>query len=202
MAVWFRLPCHTEPVSKRGFALKVAPIVPERRKLSALAAGTGRLGCLRVLSAWGSPLDRATWDAAATRGHLPVLRYLHKEKPKERGLSTMACAVECGDLDCLKFLHSIGPEWYTMEIAAAEGQLEVFDYLIEQGCPISAPVCVAAAETSQYECLRHLRFHGCPWDAHTTTAIFTRSLYCHRLVLLTCFSSDSTAFTDASLIRI
>jgi hypothetical protein len=60
-------------------AMQVVLTYEERSKLTALAAGGGRLGCLKVLRGWEYPLDHATWEAAAGGGHLPTLRYLREE---------------------------------------------------------------------------------------------------------------------------
>jgi hypothetical protein len=142
----------------------------ECSQLSALAAGAGSLGCLKVLCAWKYPADNAAWTAAAAGGQLPTLRFLQEESAATCGTGVTCGAAAAGHLDCLQFLHGMNASWdlRTAEATAEAGQLECLAYLVEHGCPVDELTCAGAAEGGQYECLRYLHSQGCAWDFTTT----------------------------------
>ncbi len=55
-------------------------------------------------------------------------------------------------------------------IAAKYGQLDVLQWLRENGCPWNAVTCSAAAEGGHLSCLQWRRENGCPWNFFTCSA--------------------------------
>jgi len=74
-------------------------------------------------------------EVAAAGGHLECLKYLHSLGPNQAQKATMHAA-QNGKLECLKFLHEQGYKWDASVtwMAAANGQLECLKYAIEHGC--------------------------------------------------------------------
>jgi hypothetical protein len=142
----------------------------EGSNIAVLAAGTGRLECLKVLGALNYPLDYQSWAAAAKGGHLDILHYLHEKSQAGCGIYTTMYAAVGGHRDCLKFLHSMGAPWNTdtADCTAKAGKVACLAYLVENGCEVGPLTCAGAAENGQYECLRYLHEHGCQWDSETT----------------------------------
>ncbi len=153
----------------------------EQRDVPAIAAGTGHLGCLKVLFAWEYFPEENTWAAAAGAGHLHTLRYLRQETEGTCSwIATESCA-SAGHLECLKYLHSIDARWdlCVANSTAAAGQLACLAYLVENGCRVDASTCAEAALNGHVECLRYLRSRGCPWDINTTwDAALNGHLWC------------------------
>jgi hypothetical protein len=48
---------------------------------------------------------------------------------------------------------------------AETGQLEVLEWVTEEGCPLTEDACVAGARGGQIPSLQWIREQGCPWDA-------------------------------------
>ncbi len=152
-------------------AKQVEPSDEQRREFAALAAKTGKLGCLEVLDDWGYPMEDSTWAAAAAEGHVDTLRWLHQLAPEEEcGEEVSQRAAEAGHLDCLIFLYSIDARWdsWTTALAARHGHLPCLAFLMSHGCPFDANTSSGAGFGGHIDCLRHLRTHGCLWDWETT----------------------------------
>jgi hypothetical protein len=154
-----------------GFPMQVEINEYEGSELAALAAGTGRLACFKILWTPNYLLIDSAWDAAAKGGHLDILHYLHENSLVTRGMWAANTAAIHGHLDCLTFLLSVNPHWdyYIANDAAKAGQLECLAYLFEHGYPVGRMTCSAAAEEGRLDCLRYLHVRGCPWDSFTTS---------------------------------
>jgi hypothetical protein len=138
-------------------------------ELTAQAAESGRVECLKVLHIRSIPPNDKTWISAATAGQLDVLRWLHSVQPWAH-TTAASYAADAGHLDCFSFLHSIYAYWdeYSAMTTAKEGQLACLAFMIEHGCRLSSVICSGAAEGGRIDCLRYLHSQGCPWDAYTT----------------------------------
>ena len=102
------------------------------------------------------------------------------------GLMCM-CAAGAGELVILKWLRQHSASWdeYSLIDAAACGHLDVMQWAIENGCPMTASVSHSAAEAGwegydeddSLETLKFLHKHGCPFDAETCQrAVFSGKL--------------------------
>ncbi|ATZ81240.1 ankyrin repeat domain-containing protein [Bodo saltans virus] len=69
-----------------------------------------------------------------------------------------------GHLGCLKYLHENGCHWdeLTCVYAAYYGQLECLKYAHENGCPWNSITCKCALQNGNLECLKYARENGCP----------------------------------------
>jgi hypothetical protein len=103
-------------------------------------------------------------EYAASKGHLPLLRAVHKmlDEPlwAEEGLTcatyTEASAIVLGAIS---------------RIAANNGQLHVLRYLHDGvGCPLDVDTCSSAALGGHLDCLQYAHEHGCLWDDDTCSS--------------------------------
>ncbi|CAK4236016.1 unnamed protein product [Aphanomyces euteiches] len=107
----------------------------------------------------GSKCHSMVLDAAASNGHLDIVRFLHESN---QPCSTLAMdqASEHGQLDVIKYMHSVRSEGCTkaaIERAATNGHTEVVYYLVEQvGAPCSVFALTAAAAHGYGDIVRYL----------------------------------------------
>ena len=82
---------------------------------------------------------------------------------KERFCWRMA---QNGNLELLQYLHENGCPWdkRTCSEAALYGHLECLQYAHEKGCPWNEETCSEAAKNGHQECLKYARENGCSWD--------------------------------------
>jgi hypothetical protein len=81
----------------------------------------------------------------------------------------MIAAAERGDLPCIQYLHHAGYPWsdqYTHNVSmvscilAMRGHLACLTYAVENGCPIDSVSCAGATEEGEIDCLRYLHEQG------------------------------------------
>ena len=75
---------------------------------------------------------------------------------------------QMGNLDLLQFLHENGCPWHeeTSSVAAELGHLECMKYAHENGCPWNEFTCSEAAFSGHLECLKYAHENGCPGSAN------------------------------------
>ena len=80
---------------------------------------------------------------------------------KERFCHKMA---EKGNVELLQFLHENGCPWgeSTCYVAAKNGHLECLRYAHENECPWDEDTCLIAALNGHLECLKYAHESGCP----------------------------------------
>ena len=85
------------------------------------------------------------------------------EEKKKRFCSKMA---EKGNLELLQFLHENGCPWdeETCTRAAQYGHLECLKYAHENGCPWHEDTCAYATSRGHLDCLQYAHENGCPWN--------------------------------------
>jgi hypothetical protein len=73
-------------------------------------------------------------------------------------------AAKSGNLEMVKWLHSISFPWneWTCSHAAGTGNLEILMWLHSAGCPWDEKTCQAAADGGFRETLQWAIDHGCP----------------------------------------
>ena len=88
---------------------------------------------------------------------------------KERFCAEMA---QNGNLELLQFLHENGCPWdiRTCSWAALYGHFECLKYAHEKGCPWDEWTCSWAAEYGHLECLIYAHENGCPWHESTCSS--------------------------------
>jgi hypothetical protein len=103
-------------------------------------------------------------EYAASKGYLPLLRAVHKmlEKPlwTKKGLT------------CVKYAEAgatkrINWDFPLSRIAAIHGQLQVLQFLHEDGYPLDVIICYWAAKGGNWRCLQYAHEHGFVWEATT-----------------------------------
>ncbi|WBR14210.1 Ankyrin repeat protein [Pandoravirus kuranda] len=140
------------------------------------AAAAGHVACVEHAIAKGQrPLAR-TFCAAATGGHLAVLKMLSRQEalPPPAPMVALigapawdecACsaAASSGHLDCLAFLHDNGCPWdaWTLVAADCNGHVDCGDYARARGCPEEPPRICSARDIAR--CTHEHRLLGSDW---------------------------------------
>lgn len=135
-----------------------------------LAAGSGRVDCLRILYEHGSPRgEYEATEAAAAGGHIECLKFMHKCTPaSEYGRlwdgKAPAAAATNGHLAILRFLHRKQCPWdvSATEGAARSGHLRCMRYLHKCGGKLTERAMAAAAYGGHLSCVRFMHRHKCP----------------------------------------
>ena len=83
-----------------------------------------------------------------------------------------AVALRWGNLQMFQWLRDEGCPWHesTCAEAASNGHLEMLQWLRENGCPWDQETCSRAAGNGHLDVLQWARSNGCPWDNSTCAA--------------------------------
>jgi hypothetical protein len=137
--------CTLSPEQRAKLQMQCKLNEEERGELAALACGSGKLECLKVLRNQfilpnGYPGIEDTWRAAAAAGHLDILQWLHEIRAGFCGFAA-SHAAHAGHLDCLSFLHSVDAYWdeFHAMTTAKRGQLACLAFMVEHGCHLFPP---------------------------------------------------------------
>jgi hypothetical protein len=124
-----------------------------------------------VLDGINDDYIRATPAAAAKYNATRVLSHiLAHSRPYHYPLrKAMKRALVNDNQDCVRMLSPHCKPFNAVVVAAACGSIQSIDILIADGHALCESACAAAASWGRFEVLRHLRSHGCPWDARTCT---------------------------------
>jgi hypothetical protein len=98
-------------------------------------------------------------EGAASSGSIEMMLYARQQLGCELNAVVMEAAATKGHLSMCKFLRAEGCAWDTAapKWAAYCGHLDTLCWLLEQGCPWDATeVCNEAAEGGRLEVMRHL----------------------------------------------
>jgi len=143
----------------------VISLPPSRRMREAIASGYVLIvKCLREMN--------YPWDG------------VHRSKASTIPFSCTAAA-SCGHLHVLRYIHEHDGEWdaTTALAAARSGHLSCLQYLHEEGCPWDAKCCSVAANRGHLQCLRYCHTHGAPLlESTATCATLNNQLECSKYV--------------------
>ncbi|CAM9244163.1 unnamed protein product [Chrysoparadoxa australica] len=148
-------------------------------KLFSKAAESGNIGVCMKLKSLSCPCSDLTCYAAATGGHLKLLRWLREgPDPCPWRLTTCMAAARGGHMELLQWLRAgADPCPWSVDscLAAAEGgHLEILQWLRGGTCPCPwyEDVCLIAARGGHLEMLKWLREgpDPCPWNEDTCEA--------------------------------
>jgi hypothetical protein len=110
---------------------------------------------------------------AALGGHLEVVQLLVSEG-LHIGHYTCAAAARGGQLEVLKCLRQnhrcTSNAWLICAAIAGGPHMHVISWALDEGCPVDASVCTAAAAKGDLSLLQQLRARGVPWDEDTCAA--------------------------------
>jgi hypothetical protein len=118
------------------------------------AAQCSNLYILSWLHCKGCSVPATVAREAASRGNVPMLRWLFMQKElvpnDELTLAAAAAAAAAGQLDTCKYLCSMTGVWgfKVLYAAAHSGQLDTLRWLYEQGCPLDLPFTTVQAGCS------------------------------------------------------
>ena len=136
------------------------------------AAMGGQLPTLQWLHSQGCPWDHLTCNHAAKGGHLRLLQWAVNNNAPTNPFTCVAAA-EGGQLEILKWMaestlplhrtlpagHLAIPDKSTVDMAAQKGNVEMLQWLWEEGCEVDAQALEAAVQNDHVECLE--------WAANT-----------------------------------
>jgi len=161
------------------------------------AARSGRLQAMRLIYAQCPELSRDDAEAAARRGHLEALQWMHAHGlVLDKGICAAAATAYRGALVALQWLHQVGCPWdqRTCATAAGRGDLPLLEWLRDPerappcpwdsestcpGAPRESDACERAAVGGHTKVLQWLRSahhpSPCTWD----DCLVTHSLLDH-----------------------
>jgi len=122
--------------------------------------------------------DASTCTAAASGGHLDVLKWARQELIPW-GEDTFDEAVKNGHFELLRWAHGEGCKWSINSLRLAclnPRRLDIATWLHEQNCPAPADLCTVVAIKGGKLGLQHLRGLGYPWhgDFYKSVARYGR----------------------------
>lgn len=102
---------------------------------------------------------------ACKNGHLECLKYMHENGFEWYSVAATYAALN-GHLDCLKFIHQMGYVWdeNTAIYAAQCPNSEILKYVLMNGCPHNQFVCYGAIEKGLMDNLKFAYEFGCEYD--------------------------------------
>ena len=133
------------------------------------AAMHNHVHCLKILHRYGTNIkwDEQVCEMAAYNGSLEVLRYLRKHHCPWDDYSYEA-AVDSSQIEVLKYLFEnncpIGLGSHVMSACAVKGDLNILKYLHSIGFYWNEQVCAHAVEHNHFDMLKYLHVNNCPWD--------------------------------------
>jgi hypothetical protein len=116
-----------------------------------ICAFRGYLSLFQLAFPWISGPEYI-YEYAALGGHLNIIKWAKWRRIGEMDSNTCTNAVRGGHFDLLKHVRTqYGCEWdvFTSAAAAESGQLEIFKWLIEEGCPYDMNWC----KRSKHKCI-------------------------------------------------
>eukprot|EP00941_MAST-03F_sp_MAST-3F-sp1_P002800 g2800.t1 len=119
-------------------------------------------------------LDEKCCEAAAKRGDILLLQWLHNENCR-MDETTCHRAAENGHLHILKWIRFVkqSSSLWSEKVCiatASKGHQNILEWLHKQDVPWDARACAAAAQNGHLDVLKYLHKNGCPWNEDTTTA--------------------------------
>ena len=120
----------------------------------------------------GGPLRTWVWSHVLLPGSVALAKWALVEGcPRERGdgITMAAAAAQFGHMELVLWLiQELGfaMDRNVMGYAAGSGNLELVQWLRDEGCPWDCWTCYYAVDYGRVEVLRWLRENRCPWTAH------------------------------------
>jgi hypothetical protein len=111
------------------------------------------------------PWDAKTCISAAQYGHLPCLKFAHKNGCQVQYIFSTVRAID--SLACLKYIcENIASDPRTaVNPGANNGSVECLMYLHQRGVMMTTEDCVAAASGGHLEALQFSKEIKCPWSS-------------------------------------
>lgn len=112
------------------------------------------------------PLSWQTCSAAATGGHVDVLRWLVDNNCKFDVGTIFGEAIKGRHPKVIEYMQSHGHTWPhgATAMAAVSGSLDILQWAHRDGCPCTAMTAWHAAQGGHVEALMWLRENRCEWD--------------------------------------
>ena len=145
------------------------------------ATRSGRIRTVVWLVSMGVKCDNDLAGAAATYGHLPLVKWLYARDCRIDGF--LPEIVECGNLHILQWFYAMGGRLgngYLCSRAALSGCLETVKWLYDHGCQLDYWTYKAAAQRGHVHILEWARQQDCK---------FPKRPYTERSESLTCYAA-------------
>lgn len=111
------------------------------------------------------PLTKETFNTVVEYGNLENMKWLHSVGcPWDEW--TFAMTAKHRNFETIKWLHSVGCPWnnWTFTCVTERGDFEIIKWLHEQGCPWNEETFYDAAREGNLDIIKWLHEKGCPWD--------------------------------------
>lgn len=132
------------------------------------SAKNGHLDIVKYLGSVNAPIDCWAIGYAAEKGHFEVVKYLLTIDTNVYPW-VIANAAKNNHLELVKFLFGKVPiDYRAAESAAEYGHLEVLEYLVSVGAPITSSVISSACRKPYLDTVKYLVSIGTPFDAYAT----------------------------------
>ena len=136
------------------------------------AARGGHIGPLHLLEMWGETFTDVynncrALSAAASKGHLHVVQWLHERDFRDRNGVVCISAAHGGHLKVLQWLRANEYPWYAdvCSAAAEGGHFELIQWAVGAGCEVDEEAITKAAEAGHLHIVKWLREEvACPWN--------------------------------------
>lgn len=160
------------------------------------ATEAGQLETLQFLIDSGCPFDKRVCVAAAMFGHVHILNYLYEDIANSPDWDLLldvdkccSLAAESGNLEAYQLMTEF--DGYLNDNAILtiiqNGHLHVLKYIFESfDDKMTEEMMETAAKTGNYEIVKYLHEHGCPWDEKTSRSI------CDCIILNELYQAYST----------
>jgi hypothetical protein len=150
------------------------------------AAGARHLFICQFLVAEQCPFDGEAPKDAAGGGHLEVVRFLLENGCPWDPTRTCVRAAWSTNIELLQFLKQQGCilSAQVMSNAAQRGDLRMCQYLHAEQCPWGESACWNAACEGHVDTLRWLHEQGCPWHFQDASSTAARRGHLHVIVYM------------------
>lgn len=132
-----------------------------------MASLGGSLEVVKWLRDNGGEWDKSTSYYAVLSGSLSLCKWLDDERcPQDPRIAFII--PQLGRIDMLQWSKKNFPwDKQTCALAAYRGQIELLEFLRENGCPWDETVCSLATQGGQFKTIKWLRSRDAPWDEKT-----------------------------------
>lgn len=145
---------------------------PHKKNVCDLAVDLSKTEKLQFLVENGYEFGPKTFEKAVISNDLKSVECLDKNNCVWK---KNICSFAIRNLEILEYLHQNGYtcDEDTCDAASCAGQLKSLKYLHEHGCPWDKRTCSNAAEYGHLDCLKYAHEHGCPCDEYVCFVIKT-----------------------------
>ena len=165
-------PVYVRVAAEAGFDMGIRHLLTRKAPVDqwalVLASGRGHANTVRYMLDKKSPVCSEALLYAVESGHIGVVKVLLERKLVPVDDHVWRMTVRRGNLQLMRLLMmEVGmPQLSSglLEIAAEEGHLEILDFLVKKGTPITTTAIALASQNGKSPVVSYLLDKGCPMD--------------------------------------